>query len=75
MLEALARHPGAVLTHTQIIDAAWGEGQATPECLRTVVCGLRRKLEPDPKRPAHLLAEHGIGYRLERRVSADSHHP
>jgi len=26
---------------------------------------LRRKLEPDPSHPAHLLNEPGLGYRFE----------
>jgi DNA-binding response OmpR family regulator len=27
---------------------------------------LRRKLEPDPSHPRHLITEPGIGYRFER---------
>ena len=33
--------------------------------LRVYIGALRRKLEPDPRAPAHLLTEPGIGYRLE----------
>jgi two-component system KDP operon response regulator KdpE len=28
------------------------------------VANLRRKLEPDPSRPRHLLTEPGMGYRF-----------
>ena len=33
--------------------------------LRVYLAQLRRKLEPDPSRPRHLLTEPGVGYRLE----------
>ncbi len=33
--------------------------------LRVYIGALRRKLEPDPSAPAHLITEPGIGYRLE----------
>ena len=32
--------------------------------LRVYLAQLRRKLEPDPARPRHLLTDPGIGYRL-----------
>ncbi len=33
--------------------------------LRVYVAQLRRKLEPDPSHPVHLLTEAGMGYRFE----------
>jgi two-component system KDP operon response regulator KdpE len=33
--------------------------------LRLYLNRLRRKLEPDPSRPRHLLTEPGMGYRFE----------
>ena len=33
--------------------------------LRVYIAQLRRKLEPDPSRPRHLLTEPGMGYRFE----------
>ncbi|WP_332872883.1 winged helix-turn-helix domain-containing protein [Desertihabitans aurantiacus] len=32
--------------------------------LRVYIAQLRRKLEPDPASPRHLLTEPGVGYRL-----------
>jgi two-component system KDP operon response regulator KdpE len=36
---------------------------------------LRRKLEPDPARPRHLLTEPGMGYRFEPDVDHASRTP
>ena len=32
--------------------------------LRVCIKNLRGKLEPDPKKPRHLITEAGLGYRL-----------
>jgi len=43
----------------------WGPGyQNEAHYLRVYVANLRRKLEPDPSAPRHLLTEPGIGYRF-----------
>jgi two-component system KDP operon response regulator KdpE len=34
--------------------------------LRGYLAQLRRKLEPDPAHPQHLITEPGMGYRLEQ---------
>ena len=36
-----------------------------PSYLRIYMAQLRRKLEPEPSRPRHLLTEPGMGYRFE----------
>ena len=33
--------------------------------LRVNISNLRRKLEPDPSRPTHIVTEPGVGYRLK----------
>ena len=44
----------------------WGPGYETAQGnLRLYMAQLRRKLEPDPSRPRHLLTEPGMGYRFE----------
>ena len=62
----LARHPGRVVTHRQLLANIWGEAHLTDvEYLRVTMRGLRAKLEGDPASPALLINEPGIGYRLE----------
>ena len=62
LLAALAVRRGAVMTDEQLLRAAWGNGSRLD--LRMAVHRLRAIVERDPLRPAHLLTEAGIGYRL-----------
>jgi two-component system, OmpR family, KDP operon response regulator KdpE len=65
MLAELAKHPGRVITHTQLLRAVWGPGhERDVEYLRVAARGIRRKLEADPTTPALLRNEPGVGYRL-----------
>ncbi|MBM3961215.1 MAG: winged helix-turn-helix domain-containing protein, partial [Planctomycetes bacterium] len=41
-----------------------GDAFVGDRTIDTHVLNLRHKVERDPKRPAHLLTVHGIGYRL-----------
>jgi two-component system KDP operon response regulator KdpE len=64
-LSELAKTPGRVVTHAQLLKAVWGPGHETDvEYLRVAARSIRRKLEDDPGRPALFRNEPGIGYRL-----------
>jgi two-component system KDP operon response regulator KdpE len=66
LLEALVRHPGKLVSQRQLITDVWGPAYtADTSSLRLYVNRLRRKLEPDPSRPRHLLTEPGMGYRFQ----------
>ena len=65
VLAELAKHAGRVLTHAQILRAVWGPAQQDHvDYLRVAIRGLRQKLEHDPARPALIVNEPGVGYRL-----------
>jgi two-component system sensor histidine kinase KdpD len=65
VLAELAKHPGQVLTHAQLLRTAWGPAQESqPEYLRVAVRALRRKLEREPSRPELIFNEPAVGYRL-----------
>ena len=65
----LARFPGRVITHQHLLRAIWpNEHDRYVEYLRVLIRGIRRKVEQDPARPALVVNEPGIGYRL---VGAD----
>jgi two-component system KDP operon response regulator KdpE len=65
VLAYLARNAGKVLTHRQILQAAWG-GQYADEVdyVWTYVRRIRRRIEPDPSHPRFVLTEPGVGYRM-----------
>ena len=65
VLALLAARPDRVLSHAQILREVWGPAQADRvEYLRIVVRALRQKLEVDAARPALIVNELGVGYRL-----------
>ena len=66
LLEVLVRHPGRLLSHRRLLAEVWGPGYETAQGnLRLYMGQLRRKLEPDPTRPRHLINEPGMGYRFQ----------
>jgi two-component system, OmpR family, KDP operon response regulator KdpE len=65
ILEILVRNPGRLITKQHLLHEVWGPGYDTEtNYLRLYLAQLRRKLEPNPARPAHLLTETGMGYRF-----------
>jgi two-component system, OmpR family, KDP operon response regulator KdpE len=65
ILRALIQYPDRVLTHRQLLRMVWGIAyESEAHLLRVNVSNLRRKIEKDPARPAHIITEPGVGYRL-----------
>ena len=65
LLAFFASRRGEVVTRESLLDAVW-ETRGAP-LTRTVdmhVAKLRKKIEPDPREPRHLLTVHGLGYKL-----------
>jgi two-component system KDP operon response regulator KdpE len=72
VLEMLVRNPGRLVTKQQLLHEVWGPGYDTESnYLRLYLAQLRRKLEPDPARPAYLLTETGMGYRFRGRSESE----
>ena len=65
VLSELAKHPGRVLTHAQLLRAVWGPAHENDvEYLRVTARGLRTKVEVDPASPRIIKTEPAVGYRL-----------
>ena len=63
LLLALADDAGRAFTRRQLIDAAFGfEADLLERTVDVHIANLRRKVEVDPTRPAHVLTVKGIGY-------------
>ncbi|MFD9703569.1 response regulator [Lentzea sp. NPDC059081] len=66
LLEVLARNTGKLVGQKQLLREVWGPAyEKETHYLRVYLAQLRRKLEPEPARPRHLLTEPGMGYRFE----------
>ena len=66
LLEVLLSAPGQLVSSDRLLGQIWGPGfERSTHYLRFHMAGLRRKLEDDPHRPAHLLTEPGMGYRFQ----------
>ncbi|MCC8245729.1 response regulator [Saccharothrix luteola] len=66
LLEILARNRGRLVAQKQLLQEVWGPAYAKEtHYLRVYLAQLRRKLEPEPARPRHLVTEPGMGYRFE----------
>ena len=67
MLYCMAKAPGQVFTREQLYAAAWDEvypcGSNTVE---NTIFRLRKKLEPNPKRPTYIKTVFRVGYKIER---------
>jgi two-component system KDP operon response regulator KdpE len=65
LLALMAKNEGKVLTHQYLLNQVWGPSYKNEsQYLRVFVAQLRKKLETDPNRPAHIITEPGVGYRF-----------
>jgi two-component system, OmpR family, KDP operon response regulator KdpE len=65
LLRLLVENAGKVLTHRHLLAKVWGPAHTEDaQYLRVFIRSLRHKLEADPARPALILTEPGVGYRL-----------
>ncbi len=66
IVEALARHPGRLVTQRQLLQQVWGPAyERETNYLRVHLAAIRKKLEPDQGRPRYFVTEPGIGYRFQ----------
>ena len=66
LMESLTRRPSVVVPGQTLLHEVWGPSyDRETNYLRVFFAQLRRKLEPDPSHPRHLITEPGLGYRFE----------
>ena len=64
LLATLAEQPGRVFTRAQLLDAVGGDdAEAFDRAIDAHVKNIRRKLEPDARRPRYVLTVYGVGYK------------
>ena len=71
-LVLLASNPGIVLTRTQIFEAVWNmDSDSCQSSISTVICNLRKKIEPDTKNPTYIKTVLGVGYKFDMRNAGE----
>ena len=65
LLLALVRREGKVISRADLLEEVWRyEKDVISRTVDSHILELRRKLEPDPAVPVHLLTVRKTGYRL-----------
>jgi len=65
IVEFLARNPGRLITHGQLLERVWGLTDTKNNYVRVYLAAIRRKLEPDPAHPRYFLTEPRSGVRFD----------
>jgi two-component system KDP operon response regulator KdpE len=73
VLELLITNADKLVTRQDLLHRIWGPAHvADTGYLRLYIAQLRKKLEPEPGNPKHILTEAGMGYRFQLTPSASS---
>ena len=65
LLELFMRDPGRLFSRSQLVDRALGyDYEGMDRTVDVHILNLRRKIEPDPKRPKYVRTVYGEGYKL-----------
>ncbi|ROO62755.1 DNA-binding response OmpR family regulator [Micromonospora sp. Llam0] len=65
ILAAMAEQPERAFTRAHLLEHTRGlDRDSTERAIDTHMVNLRRKIEPDVRRPAYLVTVYGIGYKL-----------
>ena len=68
ILYYLIQHAGKAVTRQQILQEVWGSNASsvTSRTVDTHILTLRKKIEPNPKKPTFIVSVHNVGYRFEK---------
>lgn len=65
ILKMLVENAETPVERGKLLDVIWGlEGFPTTRTVDNHIVSLRRKIEPDPKHPKHIVTVHSIGYKF-----------
>jgi DNA-binding response OmpR family regulator len=65
LLRLLYSRLGEPVSRDEILDQVWGtKANPTNRTVDNFVARLRKKIEPNPERPRHILTVYGFGYKL-----------
>jgi DNA-binding winged helix-turn-helix (wHTH) protein len=64
LLEALAREPGQIVSRARLVEQVWDGRHVSQGALTVAICGLRKALGDDSRRPRFVRTHPGRGYSL-----------
>ena len=65
LLKFLHERAGQPVTRDELLDKVWGiEASSNNRTVDNFIVKLRKKLEPQPDEPRHILTVYGVGYKL-----------
>ena len=65
ILKMLLENAEQAVERNKLLDVIWGlEGFPATRTVDNHIVSLRRKIEPDPKHPRHIVTVHSIGYKF-----------
>jgi two-component system alkaline phosphatase synthesis response regulator PhoP len=65
ILKMLVENAEQAVERNKLLDVIWGlEGFPATRTVDNHIVSLRRKIEPDPKNPRHIVTIHSIGYKF-----------
>ncbi len=68
LMQVLMSSPGHVFTRAELIESALNyDYEGLERSLDTHIKNIRKKIEPDPKKPDYIQTVYGVGYRLGSR--------
>ncbi len=64
LLSLLLERAGEAVSRDEILDKVWGVQAINNRAVDNFIVKLRRKVEPSPDKPQHILTVYGHGYKL-----------
>ena len=64
LLRMLLERAGQAVARDEILERVWEAQAINPRAADNFIVRLRRKIEPNPERPQHILTVYGHGYKL-----------
>lgn len=65
LLATLARNPGRIYTRAQLLDGLHGVSiESYERSVDAHIKNIRRKIEPNPRKPQYVLTVYGVGYKF-----------
>jgi DNA-binding response OmpR family regulator len=64
LLRVLLERAGEAIARDELLTRVWAAQAINPRAADNFIVRLRRKIEPNPERPQHILTVYGHGYKL-----------